>query len=492
MSDGGGSLEASMIFEKLFTDLLKSQTDGTARILLLRKLERLKLEHGILAGINIDGEESVSINIREGSEYQVVTALSKAFDSLIDVLAFSMGQEGAFRQAEGVLSSVMKQFQEPFSRLGVKNHILKGSMAEKISSGVDGLDAMLGGGFPRADMVLVSGPPGMAKYNLAFQFLAEGLKAGGSGMAVVSTMNTKEFRDMLSKLGVNVSSCEAKGRLKMIDWYSQKSRPIIGMEEHGSVLIPSKDIANLDIAFTRAMDGLSFAPTTRAFVDIITPALNIYELSDVVEFVQRQKSRFGDRHITSMFVVENGVHDERVMSTLKHISDTGVALTGDGQGNLFIEIEAMSTSNFRRGKSAVQVSYKGISVMEMALDEAGVIAEFCNIPLVTREVARKLVDAGFTDMNQLSRAEETELLRVGSITREIARSIAEYTRTVEYSQSVLSSRSDKWLKKAMEQVASGDLKKAKKSLERALEIDPANAIAQAELVKIERKLGADG
>jgi Tfp pilus assembly protein PilF len=37
----------------------------------------------------------------------------------------------------------------------------------------------------------------------------------------------------------------------------------------------------------------------------------------------------------------------------------------------------------------------------------------------------------------------------------------------------------------------GDLKKAKKSLERAIEIDPSNPIAWAELAEIKKKLGED-
>ncbi len=488
MSDSGGSLEASMVFEKLFSDYIKSQPDGGSRGLLVKKLERMKKEHEVLGGINIDEDGRVSINIREGSEYQVVLELSRAFDSLTDVVAFSAGQEAAFRQAEGVVAMVMKQFQEPFSRLGIKNHILKGSMAERVSSGVDGLNSMLGGGYPRGEMILAAGPPGSAKYNLGLQFLAEGLRNGSSGLAIVSSMNIREFREMISKFGVNVSSCEAKGRLKIIDWYSHKSRPITGIEEQGLVLVPSKDIANLDIAFNRAMDGLSFAPTVRAFVDIISSALTIYELSDVTEFVQRQRSRFKERSITSMFVMEDAVHDERVMATMKHISDTDITLSGDKEGRTFIEVEAMSTPNFRKGKSAIQISYRGISVMETAFDEKGVIAEFCNIPGVTKDIARKLVDAGFTDMNQLSRAEESVLLKVNLINKEVAKNISEYTRTVEFSQSVLSSRSDKWLSKAKEQEAAGELKKAKKSLERALEIDPANVMAQVELIRIGKLL----
>ncbi|MDO9537357.1 MAG: ATPase domain-containing protein [Thermoplasmata archaeon] len=489
MVDSGGSLEASMVFEKLFTDYLKSQDDEVTKNLLLRKLERLRKDIPALEGIHVEDNYRISVNIRQGSEYQVVQNLSLAFDSLMDVVAFSAGQEKAFKNAESIVTTVMKQFHDPFSRLGIKDHILKGAMAEFIPSGIEGLDNILGNGFPRSEMTLLLGPPGTAKYNFAFQFLAEGLNRGGAGVAVLSTVNVNELRERMSRMGVNVQSQEIKGRLKIVDWYSQKSRAVIGIEEHGSVLVPSKDIANLGIAFAKAIEELSFAPTSRAAVDLITPALNIYSLSDVIEFVRRQKSRFQERGIASLFVVEEGAHDERVMSTLKHLADGVLSLTIDNQGRMFIEIESMSNTKYRKGKVAVQSSSKGLCVTENVLDEANAINELCTIPLVTRDIAQRLVDAGFTDLEKLSNADQSELMAISLVNKEVAKSIGEYTRTVEYSQSVLSSSSEKWLKKAKEQESAGDLKRAQKSLERALEIDPSNAFAWVELSQVKKKLG---
>lgn len=487
---GGGSLEASMVFEKLFTDYLKSQDDGV-RKLLIRKFGMMRGERPMLKDIQLSQDGTVSISIREGDPNQTVAALSEAFDQLIDITGFFMSREEAFISAVGAVSIVEKQFSEPFRKLNVKEHILKGAMAERIPSGIDGLDAVLRGGFPAADMALLFGPPGTSKYLFALQFLAEGLNRGGAGLAVLSSMSVREMRAKLSARGVGVPSCESKGLLKTVDWYSQKSRAVVGLEERAHVLVPSKDIANLDIAFARAIDSLAFAPTTRAYVDVITPALNIYELSDVVEFVQRQKARFKAKRVASLFVVEEGAHDERVISTLKHMADSVLSLAIDPQGAITVEVLSMTAGRFRPGKVAVQASSKGMSVVESAVDEAGMIAELCRIPLVTREVALRLVDAGFTDMEKLNGAEQMDLMKVDMMTAEVAKSILDYTRTVEFSQSVLASKSEKWLRKARDQAAAGDLKKAKKSLERALEIDPANTEAWTELTEVDRKLALE-
>ena len=489
MKGSSGSVEASMVFEKLFSDYLASQENDAMRMLLAKKLDILKKEEPMLSGLEIEEDGRISINIRNTSESKMVRTLSLAFDSLIDVIAFSKGQEAAFADAKVIVTTVMRQFQEPFDRLNVKNYILKGSMAGTISSGMKEMDDLLGNGFPCSDMILLIGPTGTAKYHFAYQFLSDGLNKGGAGLAVLSSMSVKEMRERLSKLKVNVMSCEAKNRLKTVDWYTQRSRPVIGLEENGPVLIASKDIANLDIAFMKGIDSLSFAPTRRAMIDVITQALNTYDLPDVIEFVQRQKTRLKNAGLTSLFIVEEGAHDERVISTLKHMADGVLTISANKESNLFIEIESMSISRFSRGKFALQITNKGISVVGDTIDESSVIAEFCNIPMVNKEIARRLVDAGFTDIQKLNNAEESVLQRVSSVTEEIAKSISEYTRTVEYSQSVLSNRSEKWIKKAKEQAASGNLKRAKKSLERAIEIDSSNPFTWMELSRINKLLG---
>ena len=489
MIDSSGSVEAAMVFEKLFSDYLDIQDNDAMRMLLVKKLDRLKEDDQRLGGLEVRDDGSISINIRNINESKMVLMLSTAFDSLIDVMAFSKGHEAAFREAEKIVTKVMKQFHEPFNRLNIKDHILKGAMAGTITSGMDGMDEILGIGFPCSDMILLIGPPGTAKYHFAYQFLSDGLNKGGAGLAVLSSMSVKEMRERLSKLRVNVTSCESKNRLKTVDWYTQKSRPVAGMEENGSVFVPSKDIANLDIAFMRGVEGLSFAPTKRAMVDIITQALNTYDLPDVIEFVQRQKSRLKNAGLTSLFIVEDGAHDDRILSTLKHMADGVLIISSDKDAKLFIEVESFSSPRFKRGKFALQITNKGMSVVGDTLDESSVILEFCNIPKVTKAIAQRLVDAGFTNIQKLNNAEESELRRVNSVTEEIARSIQEYTRTVEYSQSVLSNRSEKWINRAKEQAEAGNLKRAKKSLERAIEIDSSNPFAWMELSRISKLLG---
>src|SRR5687768_13856900 len=60
-----------------------------------------------------------------------------------------------------------------------------------VSSGIEGLDSILGGGFTPNRIYLIEGDPGAGKTTLALQFLLEGRRRGEKGL-YVSLSETKE------------------------------------------------------------------------------------------------------------------------------------------------------------------------------------------------------------------------------------------------------------------------------------------------------------
>lgn len=62
---------------------------------------------------------------------------------------------------------------------------------QRASTGVEGLDSILGGGFPRKRLYLIQGEPGTGKTTLALRFLIEGTRIGEAGL-YVTLSETKE------------------------------------------------------------------------------------------------------------------------------------------------------------------------------------------------------------------------------------------------------------------------------------------------------------
>ena len=66
--------------------------------------------------------------------------------------------------------------------------------SHRSSSGVTGLDDILGGGLTRDRLYLVEGTPGTGKTTLALQFLLEGAKGGESGLYITLSETANELR----------------------------------------------------------------------------------------------------------------------------------------------------------------------------------------------------------------------------------------------------------------------------------------------------------
>lgn len=87
---------------------------------------------------------------------------------------------------------------------------------ELISTGVSGLDEMLGGGTLRGNAVLIAGPVGSGKTTLAVQFLNEGLEAGEPAVAVIFEETTPKYLDQAKAFGFDLDNMIRKGLLEIV------------------------------------------------------------------------------------------------------------------------------------------------------------------------------------------------------------------------------------------------------------------------------------
>ncbi|MFW5742623.1 MAG: ATPase domain-containing protein [Spirochaetota bacterium] len=69
---------------------------------------------------------------------------------------------------------------------------------ERYSTGVDGLDTILGGGYPAGRIYLVHGPAGAGKTTLGLQFLMAGAAAGRRCMGITLLQTLSELRDIIA------------------------------------------------------------------------------------------------------------------------------------------------------------------------------------------------------------------------------------------------------------------------------------------------------
>lgn len=96
-----------------------------------------------------------------------------------------------------------------------------GQLGARAMTGVQRLDAMLGGGIPRGHSVLIAGPSGSGKSTLASAFLAEGARCGEAGVLVAFEQRPNQVvnRELLALI--------QSGQVALVD----SSAPDLSVEE---------------------------------------------------------------------------------------------------------------------------------------------------------------------------------------------------------------------------------------------------------------------
>ncbi|MBW1680610.1 MAG: circadian clock protein KaiC [Deltaproteobacteria bacterium] len=87
---------------------------------------------------------------------------------------------------------------------------------KKIPTGIEGLDQILEGGFPRGRTSVVIGAPGSGKTVLGLEFLYRGALAGEPGIFIGFEEPAEEVRENAATLGWDLAALESQGRLFLL------------------------------------------------------------------------------------------------------------------------------------------------------------------------------------------------------------------------------------------------------------------------------------
>lgn len=89
---------------------------------------------------------------------------------------------------------------------------------ERVPTGIDGMDDLIEGGFPRGSLILLAGSPGSGKTIASAQYLYNGAVEFDENGVYVSFAERREtfFKNMM-RFGFDFESLEKKGRFKFLD-----------------------------------------------------------------------------------------------------------------------------------------------------------------------------------------------------------------------------------------------------------------------------------
>ena len=100
----------------------------------------------------------------------------------------------------------------------IKTNETKSSFSglNRVSSGIQGLDELMNGGYPKGNIVLISGTPGTGKTIVCFQFIESGLKKGDNCLYLTSDQPVKNLLFEAKQLQFDFQSEIDNGKLKVV------------------------------------------------------------------------------------------------------------------------------------------------------------------------------------------------------------------------------------------------------------------------------------
>jgi KaiC/GvpD/RAD55 family RecA-like ATPase len=227
-------------------------------------------------------------------------------------------------------------------------------MVERIKSGVEGLDRLVDGGFPRGDSILLAGNTGSGKTILSVEFICKGAtKHGEKGVFVTFEEDAQTLKRNMLELGFDLEKLERKGLIRVLDLEAIK----------GSGLS-----ANIDFI----LDALREMKAKRLVIDSLTAFLTAcqekFEYRTLMHLFYKILKKLDCTSIMTCSV-PTGINTLG-LGIEEFIADSVITLEntiGDGQLKTRFLIRKMRGTNHSKKYHEVIISGKGLKIVPFSM-----------------------------------------------------------------------------------------------------------------------------
>ena len=219
---------------------------------------------------------------------------------------------------------------------------------ERLSTGVPGLDEMLGGGIWRGTTTLLAGPSGAGKTTIGLQFALEGARRGEPSMYINFQENPTQLMRTIRGLGVDLSEAKSLG-LDLV---------------YASPVELQIDSIIVDM-FRRIQERGIRRLVIDAIGDLASAATDMQRLHD---YLYALVQHFAVRTITSVLNFEtfgNTLKGGGVQNQMSYLSDNVLLLTVEGEERTRRMIRVLKTRGSAHDPTVreVEIGAGGLSVL---------------------------------------------------------------------------------------------------------------------------------
>lgn len=245
------------------------------------------------------------------------------------------------------------------------------SLNSRVSTGIAGLDKVIGGGIPQKNVVLISGGCGTGKSTFCLQYLLDGVKKKEKGLYISTEQTKEELFRAASLLGWNLEEYEKKKLLNILYFDVPNGADFLSkIYESASQFVPQRiaidslttftdsilisDDDNKPYTFTKIATTVSPVPMSEKIVVkralyFLIRKLRLFNATVLLTSELPEKSDFLSADEVSEFICD-GVIILRSLTVGETLSRN-------------MEIKKMRYSSISAGTKSYELTSKGISVL---------------------------------------------------------------------------------------------------------------------------------
>jgi len=203
--------------------------------------------------------------------------------------------------------------------------VLRSMSENRVSSGIDGLDSLIDGGFPKGSLILLAGNPGTGKTVFGMQFLCKGAKEYGENGIYVSFAESEDtlVNNMSKLFGYDLKTMQ-NGKVKVLDFTT--------VTEKGLSTILEMVLQEITALKAKRLVIDSFSAMAQAFKEPIEARIILHNI------LGKMVRQLG---CTTILVVEVPTGSEKIGVSIEEFVADGVIVLrrGNLEGRLIREIE---------------------------------------------------------------------------------------------------------------------------------------------------------